>query len=185
MNSRFRVIAICGAKHCGKDTLANWIQATFDYRKIIIAEPLKQVCKILFEFNNHQLDGDQKDVIDSKLGVSPRQVLQFIGTDVMQFKLQELIPSMGRSIWINKVINDQKQPEQRIVISDLRFIHEYEILRHHYDKQLIIIRIENSRVIKDDAHVSENEWKRIPHNYIVFNNGSKEVMYEQMRKIIN
>ena len=84
----------------------------------------------MFGFTNEEIENDEKDIVNKKWGVSPRTVMQFIGTELFQYKIQEILPDVGKKFWINSLIESLKQSEN-YVISDLRFLHEYEELKKH------------------------------------------------------
>ena len=177
-----RIIAICGAKRSGKDVLANHIIEKYGYTRLSFAEPLKQLVKQLFNFSDEQVglidgDNDEKDTIDERWGISPRKALQFIGTEVLQHKIQELIPNIGRdylaNILLSKIENDKTY-----VISDLRFIHEYEKIKHLDIDIIKVIRPSlttgDEGEQNDEQHLSEVENLYIPCNKEIINDGTLE-----------
>lgn len=167
MNMTKPVIAICGAKRCGKDVLADHLVNHYQYEKKKIAEPLKHLVNQLFSFTPDQTgEGDEKDQIDPRWGLTPRQALQFFGTEVMQFKIQELLPDIGRKFWIN-ALTAKLSPNNKYVISDLRFYHEYEELAKH---NAFIIKVSRPSHSMCDPHCSEEEYKKIPHDVLITNN---------------
>ena len=144
------IIAICGLKRCGKDTLADYIVSRYGFEKVKIADPLKEACKQLFGLTDAQVELDEKDVVDDKWGVAPRQILQFVGTEMFQFKLQELLPDIGRSFWMRQLLETHKKG--CIVISDMRFVHEYEILKAAQPDLVVIKIVRDSKEHKDDCY---------------------------------
>lgn len=165
-----RVIAVCGAKRSGKDTIASIIANEYGYEHVKISQKLKDTCKILFNFTDDQMELDTKEFVDPVWGVSPRQCMQFIGTEVMQYKLQELLPNQGRSFWIQSLIrsfNDGK----KYVISDLRFRHEYDEIKKLGGMVIKVNRIYLPPNIPplEDQHVSEQEFKALKADYEVKN----------------
>lgn len=160
------IIAICGAKRSGKDVLADHLVNHYHYEKIKIAEPLKHIVNQLFNFTPVQTgEGDEKDELDPRWGITPRQALQFFGTEIMQFKIQELLPNIGRKFWISG-LTAKLSPDQKYVISDLRFYHEYEELAKHNAYIIKVSRPSNSMC---DPHSSEEEYKKIPHDLFITN----------------
>jgi hypothetical protein len=160
----FNIIAISGLKRSGKDILANYICSKYNYEHIKISEKLKDICKILFNFSDEQLEKDIKEDIDPRWGISPRKCMQFIGTEIMQFKVQELLPEINRKFWIKSLLNSL-DPEKKYVISDLRFNHEYEELKK---LNTLVVKIETGD-INIDQHISEQEYKDIPADMILKN----------------
>jgi hypothetical protein len=171
-----RIIAVCGVKRSGKDTIADALCERYGYQKIKVSEGLKDMLKLLFGFSDDQLESDQKDMVDPKLGVTPRKIMQFMGTDVMQFELQKVLPCIGRTFWIKQLIENhiEKNPGVKYVISDMRFIHEFDTLRPH---QPFVIRVERDSLDETPCghvHISETEYKNIPYNVLYKNNGTLE-----------
>jgi hypothetical protein len=161
-----RIIAICGSKRHGKDTIAKFLSSNYDYEHVKISQKIKDICKILFGFTHDQMETDNKENIDPKWGITPRKAMQFIGTEVGQFKIQELLPMIDRKFWIDSLINEL-EPNKKYVISDLRFMHEFDEI-----KKLdgIVIRVERPNLIlPEDLHISELEYIDIPTNIIIKN----------------
>lgn len=170
------VVALCGRKHSGKDFAADLLVHHHSFQKIKIAESLKNALRELFHFTDKQLEGDQKETVDERWGVSPRLAMQFFGTEVMQYKLQEIMPDMARNFFIHSLILKHLQnppPSSRYVISDLRFLHEYHALKNIDNCRVICIRIERSLAQQErDLHASENEYLQIPVDHIIDNNST-------------
>lgn len=175
-----RIIAFCGAARSGKDTAAAYFVAK-GYTHLKIAAALKEMVGPLFQFTPAQLETDEKDRVDPRWGVTPRRVMQFFGEEVMQRQLPELLPGVGRQFWIRRLLSEM-DPNTRYVISDLRYQHEYDLL-----KQLgaQVIRIERQSTAAADTaadaaplHNSEKEFRHFPADYTVTNRSGVEALYE-------
>lgn len=163
------IIAICGYHRSGKDTVADIIAEKYGFKKIKIAYKLKEIIKILFNFTDSQLESEKKDIIDSYWKVSPRQIMQYFGTEIMQYKIQEFMPHIDRRFFIESLINyiHSQSHIRKWIISDLRFQHEWESLKKY---NTFIIKIENDNIPKIDTHLSEIEWINITPDLIINNN---------------
>ncbi len=176
-----RIIAICGLKRSGKDTIADYMCQNFGYTKIRIANPLKQGLKAMFGFTDDQLETDLKDVIDERWGVEPRKVMQFVGTEVMQYKINDVLPGIGRSFWIKSLIeehiNKEKNSKQLFVIPDLRFRHEYDLLSQYNAVFWRVERMKDGNIVlpTNETHSSEREYLDIPVSKILRNNNFVEL----------
>ena len=180
--NNIKVIAVCGLKRCGKDTVCNYIAEHYDYKHEKIAQPLKDICKILFNFTEDQVEANAKDVIDVNWNITPRSALQFLGTEMFQFKIQELLPEIKRNFWIERLRNSIVK---NTVISDLRFVHEYKSLHDRFGKNLTIIKVMRRDVASsEDTHVSELEWLKIPEDYLIENNTTIESLHSKIKDII-
>ena len=168
-----RIIAICGAKRVGKDLLANYISHKFGYKKIAFADPLKDCVKALFNFKGDQLgDGYLKDIVDERWGITPRKALQFFGTEVLQYKMQELLPDVNRKMLAYSLIS-RLRPDVLYVISDMRFLHEFEEVKR---LGAFVIRVDRPSVHVDinhdvPVHCSEVAYKEIPFDMHLINDG--------------
>lgn len=186
INMTPKIIAICGLKRSGKDTIADTLCQHFQYEKVKIASPLKDALKTLFQFTDAQVEGDEKDTVDPRWGVEPRRLMQFIGTEVMQFNLQEILPDVGRTFWIKRLVEEHitgnATLSKRLVIPDLRFKHEYELLAKHH---AVFWRVERFQKEGNfETHSSEREYLDIPVEHVFLNNGSREHLEQLVRREI-
>ena len=170
-----KIIAICGPKRCGKDVLANHIVNKYGYTRLSFAEPLKEIVKLLFNFSDTQVglidsDNDEKDTIDERWKISPRKALQFIGTEVLQNKIQELLPNIKRDYFAN-ILLSKIDNEKTYVISDMRFIHEYEKIKH---LDIQVIKVTRPSIISNEEHLSELEYLNIPFDKEIVNDSTIE-----------
>lgn len=190
-DSKYNMIAICGRRRAGKDTIADILCKDYGYKKIRIADTLKRVVGILFDFSEDQMECDKKDQVDPRWGISPRQALQFVGTDVMQHHVQTLLPGMGRSFWIRSVVENEIKRAvlsgEKVVIPDLRFLHEEKELRNLQFKVWKVVR-ENHRNMYDhntDGHASEQEWLEIREDLMIENDGDVAALVSKIHGHLN
>lgn len=172
-----QIIAICGYKRSGKDTIANYL-CKYGYKNIKIADQLKTVIKQLFNFTDDQLELDEKENIDKRWKISPRQAMQFFGTEIMQYEIQKLLPDIGRTFWIRSfiekyLVNTDANNNEKYVISDMRFLHEYEELKKY---NIFVIMVNRNTIdtinMINEHHSSEKEYLQIPADIILNNNST-------------
>lgn len=168
-----KIIGICGLKRSGKDTLANIISEKYNYEHVKISKKLKETCKILFDFTDDQMEKDIKEDIDPRWGVSPRKCMQYFGTELMQYQIQNLL-NIGKKFWINSLLNEiDRENNKKYVISDLRFLHEYEEIKKRNGIIICVDRMQNRSsdhaVAVEDAHISEQEYKKFDYDLIIKN----------------
>lgn len=178
------VVAICGRKQHGKDCAAlNLVKAGFIHEKF--ASPLKQACSLLFGFSEEQVHEDKKDVIDPRWNKTPREILQFVGTEMFQYKMQEILPDVGRGFWAKSLVHRISSSDaDRFVISDMRFQHELDALNEIDDCRIVAIRVVRDCMNCDDCHASETELGNITPVVEIGNNGSKEDLYKSLRAVL-
>lgn len=170
-----KIILISGNKRSGKDTLADAIiENNENYRKETFAGALKETVNSLFEWSDEWADNN-KEVIDKRWGVSPRQAYQFFGTEIMQ----EAFPrkfyffdiKMGRKFWAHKLASRLIPNQFNYIISDTRFPHEYEVMRDFAIKNnidFLSVRVYGENKNQDE-HLSEVLIDHIPFDFSITN----------------
>lgn len=148
---------------------------TGKWRSISLADPLKRVCSVLFNYPYHILLGERPETRDIRErlktyqysvcgSLTGRQLLQYFGTEVIRNNL-------GPSFWsklAEKEIYNSVLTGQNVVIPDIRFPDEAAMLQNVNGKLFLISR---GTEIKD-THVSESFWKTLSHDIVIDNNGS-------------
>ena len=181
-----RIIALCGPKRSGKDTVTNVIMdrlcMTYNMKHVKIADPLKQICKILFQFTDEQLETDMKEEIDPKWGISPRMAMQKLGTDILQYKIEEVLPIRTERQLLVRAMNIQPQSNTIYVVSDMRFPHEYDYLSRICPCK--VIRVERPDYTMNDMHASEQSWNHVPYNHKILNDGSINDLHAKVEEIL-
>ena len=86
------LIGITGKRGHGKTTAANVLIRDFGFIEYSFAKPLKEICKIMFRLTDEQVYGDYKikEKIDERIGRSPREILQLIGTEFGRERLHDI-----------------------------------------------------------------------------------------------
>ena len=180
-----KIVAICGAKRAGKDSIARVLQEAHGYEHLQISRRLKDACQLLFGFTSDQLESDIKETVDPRWGVSPRRVMQYLGTEVFQYGIHcpSGLPEMNvhvtpREFWIKATLDFIDRESQKnnsknckYVITDLRFLHEERLLKERGAFSVKVVRDAKSNA-QADMHVSEREYLAIKEDALVINDGS-------------
>lgn len=144
------VVGVTGYKGSGKDTVGDYLVTKYGFLKINFADSLKSACKSIFLFNDEQLYGQSKEIVDQVWGVTPRSILQHVGTVLFRDKLGELIPSLdSKTIWLKNVLlqiralvqnNRAESRTTKVVICDCRFDNEVEMIHLLGGKVFLVFR---------------------------------------------
>jgi len=111
------VIGFMGLATAGKTTACTFLQSLdpINIKILSFATPLKQAAKDLFMLSDEQLYGHLKAEIDPRWGVSPRTILQKMGTDFVR----EMIRKDFWVLRMRETIETCFEPV--ILIDDVRF----------------------------------------------------------------
>jgi hypothetical protein len=128
------IIGIVGFAGSGKSTVAKALVNNYGFSERTFAGPLKDACAAIFGWPRHLLEGDtqesrefrekQDDFWTQQLGytVTPRHILQVVGTEVFRLTLDP-------NIWINSLRKSIQEPAKNYVITDVRFTNELDFIR--------------------------------------------------------
>lgn len=182
------IIAFCGSKFSGKSTSATLLKELFkgDTEELAFAGHLKEVCSQVFNVEmKYFLDPDLKEVeMDAYVNLTPdnikkvfklfdisdyefdkhvrphvgqvfetpRTLLQYIGTEV----LHPIDPLIHAKITLKK-----KDPTKLTIITDLRFLQEFEYLEGM--AEFIPVYVSNNKAeaaAAGDTHKSEKDLQK-------------------------
>lgn len=168
------IIGILGNKGHGKDTISDHLVSKYKFHKKAFGEPLKEICQTLFGFNHEQLYGNLKEIKDKYWGVTPRKVMQFVGTELFRNKMSELIPGISQNFWL-ECMRSQIGKYDRLVISDVRFQNEVDFI---HEMNGIVIKVERENNEIKDNHTSESEIRQIVnYDFYVENDSDLQTLY--------
>jgi len=197
MDNNFKLIGLTARKQNGKDTVADYLIKNYDFQRYSFADPLKRAAMDIFGFTEKQMWGSNKDKesIDPRWGISPRRVLQLLGTELLQYDIHDHTDEgelpIGREIWVkrfklwyeeekNKIISENSfgiESTFNIVIADIRFEHEANAIREMGGEIWGIIR---PSMVSKDNHVSEMELDNIIVDKTIINDGDINELYKKI-----
>lgn len=175
-----QIIGLLGRKQAGKSTVARYLTEHYKMTEYSFADPLKRACMEIFGFTEDQLN-IHKEQVDPFWGVSPRRILQTVGTDLFRNELSfQIARFQGRSVWIGSM---EKRlltaPSGPVVVSDIRFEDEHAFIKK---KNGITIQIVRTTTV-GDTH--ESETQHIPNvDYIIYNTGTLDDLHRQVDSIM-
>ena len=147
------IIGVVGKKFSGKDTFADYLCQHYSFEKKAFASSLKKVCMAAFHLTEEQLTiPELKEKIDDYWGRSPRELMQFVGTDLFR-------NHFDKEIWTKNMYLELKGNRfKNIVVSDVRFENEMQFLIDYgieYGIPVFMIQIERDLQRQEDCHSSE------------------------------
>lgn len=142
------IIGLSGKARAGKDCVANYLTSYHGFKQTAFAESLKEACRVIFGLEDVELHGSKKDVEHEFWGMTPRSILQLVGTEAMR-------DGFDKNVWVKSVELRIKRSPQRWVISDTRFLEEVEAIKAWGGRVFRIDRPEMTDVIATSSHISE------------------------------
>jgi dephospho-CoA kinase len=198
MTVRPLLIGISGKKRHGKDSVAR-VLSEWGVHRLAFADHLKWLAMQTWDLSFEQVYGDDlKEVVDERWGLTPRFILQQLGTQV------------GRNIhemtWVRKALDtiEKAAKGEKVVlpnlvsrefeevefaegwanrwsIPDCRFPGEAEAVK---GKGGVVIKVVRPSLVSNDSHASETEVDNVKEDYLLVNDGSLEDLELQIRKVM-
>jgi len=178
-----RILALAGPKGSGKSTAAQLLHQKHKFYNTSFTWPIKRMLiELLFCGGMSATDAahaisDQKEVpLDALGGRTPRHAMQTLGTEWRDLMSQ----SLWLDIWQARILAPNMQSRD-IVVDDLRFALEAHRVRAFGGKVVLIHR---EQALTADSHISEQEWKTIPFDAVVRNDGLPDEMLPQLEALL-
>ncbi|MDI1360632.1 hypothetical protein [Methylotenera sp.] len=164
------LLALAGKAGAGKNTVADMLSEHFNFQQTAFADPLKTAAALIFGLDvEHFYSSDLKEIVDPFWGISPREMLQKLGTEACRNNIDQNIwvKSMQRSC--AEVIANNED----LVITDARFDNEADMVRALGGT---VIHIHSNRESKlnatSQAHLSEAGIEFKGCDYVIDNSGT-------------
>jgi hypothetical protein len=180
------LVGLVGEKQSGKSTVARmlvdegWLEYAF-------ATPLKDICGILGAPSS-SLHGsaDDKERIIPHLGVSGRQLMQSVGTELFRVTLPRVLPSLlPRHLWVHLMrqqLEKHQATDARIVVSDVRFDDEAQLILDMGGTLIRIVRPPAGGHRNEDPHQSESGLHHVQVHEVVENTGTVVQLQQRVYK---
>ena len=110
--------------------------------------------------NREQTDGNRKEEVDERWGLSARKMFQVFGTDIFRNRIDDFFPELSNlknnfwiyrfKLWYKQLI--ENNPSAKVVVTDVRFLNEAEAIR---ELGGTIIKVTRTGTKSTDMHESE------------------------------
>jgi hypothetical protein len=205
------LIGVMGFIGSGKGTVSDYLVDQKQFTKDSFASSLKDACSVIFDWPRDMLEGDTdesrayREVTDEwwsrELSIpnfSPRLALQLVGTDAIRTHFHP-------DIWFLTVKNRiQKNPDNNVVIADVRFPNEMQMVRDLGGTLVWVkrgpnpvwydIAVRANRGDEDawnemktnfpEAHYSEWAWAGSHVNHEIHNEDTLEILYDTVERTL-
>lgn len=169
-----RLIALYSSvAQSGKSQVALTLAAYDGVTNIKFAGPLKRMAKVLFESHGisqeeiaRMIEGDLKEQVHPKLGVSPRHIMQTLGTEWGR-------DSIHADFWVNAAMSHARvirESGYHVVLDDMRFRNEYMAVLKNGGQ---VWKVERPGAPKPATnHPSEGLLDDLPFDRVIVNDGT-------------
>lgn len=172
-----RLVAFTGLKGSGKDTAAS-VFVERGYEHVKFADSLKEMLRTLLRYRGapeaeieRMIEGDLKEEPSPFLsGRSARYAMQTLGTEWGR----EL---MSETFWIDAA-EDRLRGKDRVVVSDVRFANEADLIRKREGSLYRIQRGAATPAVAD-VHPSETEILTMPVDGVLFNTAATPAEFRE------
>jgi dephospho-CoA kinase len=202
------IIGFVGFIGSGKDTAADYLVNTHEFRRDSFANTLKDAVAAVFGWDRILLEGRTKEAREWREKVdpwwaerlnmpnlTPRWILQYWGTEVCRHGFHD-------DIWIASVENKLRNTTDNIVISDVRFPNEIAAIKkqggliiciergvkpHWYDIAIQANRGTESAIEwlkENNIHASETAWVGDHIDFVVSNDSTIDKLCEQINNVL-
>lgn len=174
------LIGFSGKKRSGKSYFADYLVNNKLFIKLSFASPLKEITKILFNLSDEDVkDPIKKELINPKFNASPRELMQWLGTDIMREEFNKKFNYSG-SIWIDNVKDKVKtllDNNKDVVIDDVRFQNEVDMI-HSLGGIVINLRNDLDNTLNNSTSTHSSENQKLTFNYEFVNDKSYSNTYD-------
>jgi len=186
-----RIIGLTGKARSGKNTVASIIEDEFiakmytlpDIHVVAFGDALKEACSLMFGIPLERFNSDDaKEAKDNFWGFSPREICQYIGTEVAR-------EHFDPEFWIKRLqLELQREYDVRndvFVIADVRFDNEAQWIRNNGGIVIRVVRPEANGDVGIPSHVSEAGVSENLIDYTIFNNGTLDQLQTKTEEVAN
>lgn len=174
------LIGFSGKKGSGKSYFADYLVNNKLFIKLSFASPLKEITKILFNLSDEDVkDPIKKELVNPKFNASPRELMQWLGTDIMREEFNKKFNYSG-SIWIDNVKDKVKtllDDNKDVVIDDVRFQNEVDMI-HSLGGIVINLRNDLDNTLNNSTSTHSSENQKLTFNYEFVNDKSYSNTYD-------
>lgn len=156
------IVGLSGRAGAGKSTAAKHL-ASLGFAHHSFAAPLKEAAKLIFSLTDAQVYGDQKAIIDPFWRMTPRAILQLLGTECLRNGFSD-------DVWIRSLMR-RIDGVADVVIDDVRFQNEAAAIRSAGGLIIRVERYDAKAVGGVVGHQSENDLTSYSFDAVIENHG--------------
>lgn len=142
------IVVLNGKAGAGKDTAANHLVSQYSFVKINFADPLRQVCKIVFGLTDAEMSDRvlKETTLDRYPHLTPRKIMQLVGTEAFRKNFE--------GVWVDAFLRAARR-HPRVVVADCRFPDEGDAVHAQGGTIIRVLAIGSPFETPETGHASE------------------------------
>jgi len=169
-----KLIGLAGKARSGKDTIADIWANERRVSRYALADPVRHAAAAMFNMQFEQFTGDNpnRDKIDPFWGISPRRMIQLVGTECGREVFRPDIWTKNAEMRLRacrELNHFASLPSDYFIVTDIRFNDEADWIRKQGGRVIHILRNNDPEV---EAHKSENGVDIVTGDLAIHNTGS-------------
>lgn len=172
-----RLIGIAGVAGSGKDTVADFLKAHYNFKSVAFADPIRAGMKAITGLIDEYFQHPSKEVVLEIFGKSPRQMMQTLGTEWGRDSVNEDLWLILASIKV-KAYHDEGY---HVAITDVRFANEAAYIRNNGG---CIWHIKRGGAGTKHLHASEAGVAFAQGDEVINNNGTIEDLHGKIARYV-
>ena len=178
----YMIIGLGFKARAGKDTVAAHLVNNYSFIQESFAYPLKEyIGREICGFNDKQLYGAWKETVDPEWEMTPRQMLQLIGTDA----LRKVVHDNFWVIPMKRKLKEHIRNGRHVVISDVRFLNEVSMIRSLNGLLVKVDRTNLDKITGFEKHSSEFQLESYDAwDFKLDNNGTLDELYHNVDEMM-
>lgn len=119
------LIGLCGRSGAGKDVVASHLAECHGFRRLAVADRLKDIAGLAFDLTREQLWGKQRNSLDPRWGKTPRELYQELGDSLRRIHPRALLRSWRAAVeaalhdGYSVVVPDIRTPAEAAALHEL------------------------------------------------------------------
>jgi hypothetical protein len=171
------LLGLTGRKGSGKDTVAEILRREHGFHTLAFADPLKAAARDWYGLSREQTDGPLavKEAVDERWGLSPREIMQRLGTEVGR--------SIHRETWTRYAMRRIDAAPGNWAITDCRFPNEASVIVFRGG---FVVRIDRPGFGTGlhEGHASERGVDEIRPDAVLLNDGTLDTLATRVAALV-
>lgn len=171
------LLGLTGPAGAGKDTVGKRLYMTHNFVNTSFAEPLRCAAMEVFGLDyDHFIDRELKETVNGYWGLTPRQMLQRLGTEAIR-------GTFGPEFWVRRWCQTYAEVHDtdHIVVTDVRFPEEAQMVRERGGVLVHILRDDVTRF----NHASDQGIPFLAGDHVIENDGDIKGLYAKVDSLMS